>query len=92
MMKEKAGPRVERQNSTGKKGFEKNEHACSVEGVFAVLDPSARLYLKVAGHTRKIQSLSKLLQVRKYKAEIPQVRKCNTEIPDTQMGLTDIGI
>ena len=36
MMEEKAG--VERQNS--KKGFEKNEHACSVQGVFVVSGPS----------------------------------------------------
>ena len=56
MMEEKAG--AERQNS--KKGFEKNEQACSVEGVFVVSDPSARPYLKVAGQTRKIQSSSKL--------------------------------
>ena len=61
-----------RQNS--KKGFEKNEHACSVEGVFVVLDPSARrqarLYLKVSSLTRRIQSSFKLRQVRKWKAEI----------------------
>ena len=37
---------VDRQNS--KKGFEKNEHACRVEGVFVFSDPSARQYLKVA--------------------------------------------
>ena len=40
MMEENVG--VERQKS--KKGFEKNEHACSVEGVFVVSDPTARLY------------------------------------------------
>ena len=40
MMEEKAG--AERQNS--EKGFKKNEHACSVEGVFVVSDPTARLY------------------------------------------------
>ena len=56
MMEEKAG--VERQNS--KKGFEKNGHVCSVEGVFMVLDPSASQYLKLAGQTQKNQSLSKL--------------------------------
>ena len=56
MMEEKAG--AERQNS--EKGFKKNEHACSVEGVFVVSDPTARLYLKLAGPTQKIQSLSKL--------------------------------
>ena len=56
MVEEKAG--VEKQNS--EKGFEKNEHACSVEGVFVVSDPTARLYLKLAGPTQKIQSLSKL--------------------------------
>ena len=76
-MEEKAG--AERQNS--KKGFEKNEQACSVEGVFVVSDPSARPYLKVAGQTRKIQSSSKLWQVRKW----------NAEIPDTPLGLTGIG-
>ena len=52
MMKKKAG--VERQNS--KKGLERNEHACSVEGVFVVSDPTARPYLKLAGPTREIQS------------------------------------
>ena len=50
-IEEKAG--IEGQNS--KKGFLKNEHACSVEGVFVVSDPSARPYLKLAGPTRKIQ-------------------------------------
>ena len=43
----------------------KNEHACSVLGVFVVSDLSARQYLKVPGPTRKIQSSSKLQQVRK---------------------------
>ena len=43
IMEENAG--VERQNS--KKGFEKNEHACSVEGVFVVLDLSASPDLKL---------------------------------------------
>ena len=61
MMEEKAV--AERQNS--KKGFENNEQACSMEAVFVVSDPSARHYLKVAGPTRKIQSLFKLRQVRK---------------------------
>ena len=58
MVKEKAG--VEKQNS--KKGFEKNEHACIVEGVlgFRIFLPD--WYLKVAGLTRKIQSSSKLRQ------------------------------
>ena len=51
---------VEKQNS--KKGFEKNEHACCVEGAFEVLDCTARPYLKVAGLTCKIQSLSKVRQ------------------------------
>ena len=50
MMEEKAW--VERQNS--KKGLEKNEHACSVEGVFVVSDASP--CLKVTGQTQKIQS------------------------------------
>ena len=54
---------VEKQNS--KKGFEKNEHACIVLGVFVVSDLSARQYLKVPGLSRKIQSTSKLRQVRK---------------------------
>ena len=43
-MQEKAGslPRVKKQNS--KKRFEKNEHACSVEGIFllVVSDSAAR--------------------------------------------------
>ena len=51
MVEEKAG--VEKQNS--EKGFEKNEHACSVEGV---QNPgswvSAVWNLKAAGPTRKI--------------------------------------
>ena len=41
---------VEKQNS--KKGFEKNETACSVEGVLWVLDSTACPYLKVAGRAR----------------------------------------
>ena len=45
--------------------FEKNEHACSVEGVLRVSDWSARPYLTVAGQTRKIQCSSKLQQFRK---------------------------
>ena len=57
----------------------KNEHACSMEGVFVVLDLSA--CLKVAGPTRIIQNSSKLRQVRKWQAEIP----------DTPLGLTGIG-
>ena len=55
MLEEKAG--AEKQNS--KNGFEKNEHACSVEGVLWVMDCTARPYLKVPGQTWKIQSLSK---------------------------------
>ena len=51
MVEEKAG--VEKQNS--KKGFEKNEHACSVEGVFVVSDLSARPCLRLACPTRKVQ-------------------------------------
>ena len=39
MVEEKAG--VEKQNS--KKGFEKNEHACIMEGVSWVSDSTARL-------------------------------------------------
>ena len=58
MMEETAG--VERQNS--KNGFERNEHACSVEGVFVVSDLSACPYLKVTCPTWKIQCLSKLRQ------------------------------
>ena len=38
--------RVEKQNSV--KGFDKNEHTCSVEGVFVVLDWTAHPYFKVA--------------------------------------------
>ena len=49
---------VEKQNS--KKGFEKPEHACSMEGVLWVSDWTARPYL--ACPTRKIQRSSKLLQ------------------------------
>ena len=45
---------VEKQNS--KKGFEKNEHACIVEGVLGFLIFLPARYLKVAGLTRKIQS------------------------------------
>ena len=52
MVEEKAG--VEKQNS--KKGIEKNEHACSVEGNLLVSDSTARPYLMVVGPTRKIQS------------------------------------
>ena len=50
--------RVEKQNS--KKGFEKNEHACIVLGIFVVSDLSACQYLKVPCPIRKIQSSSKL--------------------------------
>ena len=48
---------------------------------FRIPLPSAHPYLKVAGPARKIQSSSKLRQVRKWKAEIP----------DTPLGLTGIG-
>ena len=58
---EKAG--VEKQNS--KKGFEKNEHPCRVEGVFVVSDWSARPYLNAAITTWKIQSSSQLPEFRK---------------------------
>ena len=61
MVEEKAG--VKRQNS--KKGFEKNKHACSMEGVFVALEWSAGLYLKVARLTLRIQSSSKLQQALK---------------------------
>ena len=77
MVEEKAG--VEMQNS--KKRFEKNEHACIVEGVLGFRIFLPVWYLKVAGPTRKIQSLSKLRQFRKRRAEIP----------DTPLGLTGIG-
>ena len=58
MMEEEAG--VEKQNF--KKGFEKNGHACSVEGIFLVSDYTARPYLNVAGQTQTIQGSSKLRQ------------------------------
>ena len=58
MVEEKAG--VEKQNS--KKGFEKNEHACIMEGVLGFWIYLPVKYLKVACQTRKIQSASKLLQ------------------------------
>ena len=74
MVEEKAG--VEKQNS--KKGFEKNEHACIVEGVLGFRIFLPVWYLKVAGPSRKIQSLSKLRQFRKRRAEIL----------DTPLGLT----
>ena len=48
-----------------KKGFEKDEHACIVEGVLGFRDFLPVWYLKVASQTRKIQSSSKLRQVRK---------------------------
>ena len=47
----------------------KNEHACSVLGVFVVSDLSARPYLMVAAPTRKLQSSSKLRQVRCVRSE-----------------------
>ena len=40
MMEEKAG--VKKQNS--KKGFEKNDHSCSMEGILLVLNPTASQY------------------------------------------------
>ena len=77
MMEEKAG--VERQNS--KRGFERMRMpaACWNFPWFRIFLPvriqdsnlSGRQYLKVACPTRKIQSSSKLRQVRKWKAEIP---------------------
>ena len=45
---------VEGQNPN--KGFEKNQHGCSAEGVFVVSGFSARPYLKVAGPYWRIQS------------------------------------
>ena len=77
MVEEKAG--VEKQNS--KKGFEKNEHACIVEGVLGFRIFLPVLYLKVAGPTRKIQSSSKLRQFQRWQAEFP----------DSQLGLTGRG-
>ena len=56
IVEEKVGVKI--QNS--KKGFEKNEHACNVEGVLGFLIFLSVLDLKVAGPTRKIQSSSKL--------------------------------
>ena len=61
MMEEKAG--AERQNS--EKGFEKNEHACSVEGVLGFRIFLPVWYLKAPSQTRKIQSSSKLRQFQK---------------------------
>ena len=61
MVDEKA--EVEKQNS--EKEFKKNEHACIILGVFVVSDPSASQYLKVPCPTWKIQSSTKLRQVRK---------------------------
>ena len=77
IVEEKVGVKI--QNS--KKGFEKNGHACNVEGVLGFRIFLSVLYLKVAGPTRKIQSSSKLWQFRKWQAEIP----------DTLLGLTGIG-
>ena len=51
-MTEKAG--FKKQNS--KRGFEKNEHAWSVEGVFFVSNSPACPYLKLAGPTRIIKA------------------------------------
>ena len=46
--------RVEKQNS--EKGFEKNEHACIVEGVLGFRIFLPVWYLKVAGPTRKFKA------------------------------------
>ena len=59
-MEEKAG--IKKQNS--KKGFERMSMTAAWRE-FVVSDLSASQYLKVAGPTWKIQSLSKLRQVRK---------------------------
>ena len=48
------------QGAKFQESIRKNEYACRVEGVFMVLDCTACPYLKVAGLTRKIQSLSEL--------------------------------
>ena len=52
MVEEKAG--LEKQNS--KKRFEKNKHACIVEGVLGFLIFLPVWYLKVAGPTRKFKA------------------------------------
>ena len=62
MMEEKAG--VKKQNS--KKGFEKNDHSCSMEGILLVLNPTASQYWQLVGPTWTNQSLSKLWQFWKY--------------------------
>ena len=84
MMEENVG--VERQKS--KKGFEKNEHACSVEGVFVVSvqlsDPSARPYLKLAGPNWKMHSSSKLRR----SSDRPESEKQKSL--NTPLGLTGI--
>ena len=61
MMEEKEG--VKKQNS--KKGFEKNEHACIVEGFFADSDSTAHPSLKLTSSTKTYQSFSKFQQFRK---------------------------
>ena len=73
---------VEKQNS--KKGFEKNEHACMVEGVTWVLDSTASLYLKNLKIGRPDLENSKLVKA-------PTVWKWRAEIQDTPLGLTGIG-
>ena len=64
-MEEKA--RVKKKNY--KKGSEKNEHACRVEGVFKVSDPTASQYFKLVRLTLTNQILSKLRQFRNWQAE-----------------------
>ena len=54
MMEENEG--FKKQNS--KKGFEKNQHACSMEDFFVVSDFTARQYLTLAGLTWTNQSSS----------------------------------
>ena len=45
---------IKKQNT--KKGFEKNGHACSVEGIFEVSDSTACPYLMLADPTQANQS------------------------------------
>ena len=71
---------VKKPNS--KEGFEKNEHACSVEEVFDVSDSTAHPYLKLSGLTRTNKILSKLRHTDR------QFRNRQAEIPDTPLGLT----
>ena len=78
MTDEKEG--VKKQNS--KKGFEENEHVCSVKAIFRVSDSTARWFLKLAVPTQTNQNSCKLLQFRKLQAEIS----------DTSQGLTGMAI